>query len=403
MKRNLYCIGFSKTRRLKETTPRGTMEALSLLVDISEERMFSELDESRKFVPALSANAVVLTWPFQKHDSFGISTIYNDWAWRLRGHCWLNSTLVEFGILHYLLESCGDPKRTDLVHVFDASLLPTLEKGKDQSAEERYLKVEKWSSKVTVFEKEFLLFPVNVNELHWYTICFIRPTMVFKSLENDVSRVDASHDSPCIVVMDSMSGNKSSHHYRKQVSLLKDYLIWEWLTKSCTVMQIKKGYVSYGMELLKWQQIPVLVLQTPQQPNDYDCGIYTIKNMKNIIRFLPSTSLEDVSNNLVLFSSLNEYTQSDVDDERRVYCGILESLISEFFSSDSKNEFDDNTCKEVDEPLFEEHQIQILLTKDILEVVLSFLYEGTYIQEELNIIKILRQKCARFIPRERIY
>ena len=208
--------------------------------------------------------------------------------------------------------------------------------------------------------------------------------------------------------MDSIS--KSRRAYKKDVSLLIEYLVCERLRKSYPIVQVKSGEYTFEKEMQKWTRVPLLVLKTPQQPNGYDCGVYTMRNLKNIIQHLPTSSRFDVSNGFATYIDQCYYGHTDITAERQYLKDVILSLHEQNVQrSEKPSVFHDILEAEVTEkgkdavssvqkhlqPLCEKCR-QIFFTKDILAIILSFLISPIHNQEDISIEKLLRQESVLY-------
>ncbi|KIJ17824.1 hypothetical protein PAXINDRAFT_98018 [Paxillus involutus ATCC 200175] len=91
---------------------------------------------------------------------------------RLGPEEYLNDTLIEFGLklwLNDLREK--DPALADQIHVFSSFFYKKLNK---KNPEEGYQSVRKWTSKVDLFSKKYVIVPINEN-IHWYLAIIYEP------------------------------------------------------------------------------------------------------------------------------------------------------------------------------------------------------------------------------------
>ncbi|KAI1794794.1 hypothetical protein LXA43DRAFT_939951 [Ganoderma leucocontextum] len=92
---------------------------------------------------------------------------------RLDDGQYLNDTLIEFGLKLWLDDlRKSDPETAEQVHVFNSFFYKKLS-GKKEFAE-AYPSVRKWSSKVDIFSKKYIIVPINEN-FHWYLAIIENP------------------------------------------------------------------------------------------------------------------------------------------------------------------------------------------------------------------------------------
>ncbi|KAG6330376.1 hypothetical protein ID866_8713 [Astraeus odoratus] len=92
---------------------------------------------------------------------------------RLGPEEYLNDTLIELW-LNELREK--DPTFADQIHVFSSFFYKKLNK---KNTEEGYQSVRKWTSKVDLFSKKYIIVPINEN-VHWYLAIIYEPGHTLK-------------------------------------------------------------------------------------------------------------------------------------------------------------------------------------------------------------------------------
>ncbi|KAG2155898.1 uncharacterized protein EDB93DRAFT_1128735 [Suillus bovinus] len=92
---------------------------------------------------------------------------------RLRPHEFLNDTLIEFGLKLWLADlKEQNPDFAEQIHVFSSFFYKKLNNKK--SLDEGYQSVKKWTSRVNIFSKKYIIVPINEN-LHWYLAIIYEP------------------------------------------------------------------------------------------------------------------------------------------------------------------------------------------------------------------------------------
>ncbi|KAG2362691.1 hypothetical protein BDR07DRAFT_1460735 [Suillus spraguei] len=92
---------------------------------------------------------------------------------RLRPHEFLNDTLIEFGLKLWLSDlKEQNPELAEQIHVFSSFFYKKLNNKK--SLDEGYQSVKKWTSRVNIFSKKYIIVPINEN-LHWYLAIIYEP------------------------------------------------------------------------------------------------------------------------------------------------------------------------------------------------------------------------------------
>ncbi|XP_046736580.1 uncharacterized protein LOC124405593 [Diprion similis] len=152
-------------------------------------------------------------------------------------------------------------------------------------ATKRYAGVQKWTKDVNIFEKDFIIIPINKSS-HWFLAIICFPGLVGKvdvcrstagygkvetrsntenSMKIKLQRARTStqevRKSPCILVFDSLPGFV---RHNKVIVTLRDYLRCEYFAKT-------------GMKkIFSANTINGACPKVPQQSNCSDCGIYLL-------------------------------------------------------------------------------------------------------------------------------
>ncbi|KAE8229387.1 hypothetical protein CF326_g5644, partial [Tilletia indica] len=121
----------------------------------------------------------ILRWPLQGGPG-AISLFRSDFAKLDEGE-FLNDTLIEFG-LKYILDQKREEggtgsKLADSMYLYSSFFYKRLSEGKDHL--KLYENVRKWTSRVDIFDKDYLVVPIN-EHLHWYLAIIIRPRLILK-------------------------------------------------------------------------------------------------------------------------------------------------------------------------------------------------------------------------------
>nr|GAT60133.1 predicted protein [Mycena chlorophos] len=116
---------------------------------------------------------VILVYP---PGQTGAVNITNGDMVRLKPNEFLNDTLIEFGLKFWLQQlEKSDPELVKQIHVFSSFFYKKLNK----RGQMQYNSVAKWTAKFDLFEKKYLIVPINEN-LHWYLAIIYRPEHVLK-------------------------------------------------------------------------------------------------------------------------------------------------------------------------------------------------------------------------------
>ncbi|KAF4577090.1 hypothetical protein EYR36_005077 [Pleurotus pulmonarius] len=119
--------------------------------------------------PQLDPDEIILVYP---PNTTGAVTIKNSDLDRLQPGEFLNDTLIEFGLKLWLkdLEE-SHPELAKDVYVFSSFFYKKL---KVRNVEDGYQSVRKWTSRFDIFQKKYIIVPINEN-LHWYLAIIYEP------------------------------------------------------------------------------------------------------------------------------------------------------------------------------------------------------------------------------------
>ncbi|KAH9065375.1 hypothetical protein EDB87DRAFT_1555576, partial [Lactarius vividus] len=124
--------------------------------------------EQQRFSPKPDPDEVILAY----RSGAGSLNITNGDVSRLKPGEFLNDTLIEFGLKLWLADLHeSDPELATQVHVFSSFFYKKLS---TKVPEEGYNSVRKWTSKFDLFQKKYIIVPINEKyvKLSW-TRCWI--------------------------------------------------------------------------------------------------------------------------------------------------------------------------------------------------------------------------------------
>ncbi|KAE8255616.1 hypothetical protein A4X06_0g347 [Tilletia controversa] len=121
----------------------------------------------------------ILRWPIRGGPG-AISLFPSDFAKLDEGE-FLNDTLIEFG-LKYILDQKRDEgeagaRLAEAMYLYSSFFYKRLSEGKDHL--KLYENVRKWTSRVDIFQKDYLIVPIN-EHLHWYLAIIVHPRLILK-------------------------------------------------------------------------------------------------------------------------------------------------------------------------------------------------------------------------------
>ncbi|TFY72834.1 hypothetical protein EVG20_g175 [Dentipellis fragilis] len=135
-------------------------------------RLSGHEDMAAALSPVPDADEVILVYPL---TGPGAVNITNAELGRLRPLEFLNDTLIEFGLKLWLNDLRETrPELADQIHVFSSFFYKKIS---TKNPEEGYHSVRKWTSKIDLFQKKYIIVPIN-EHLHWYLAIICNPEYV---------------------------------------------------------------------------------------------------------------------------------------------------------------------------------------------------------------------------------
>ncbi|WFD30908.1 hypothetical protein MSPP1_001932 [Malassezia sp. CBS 17886] len=121
---------------------------------------------------------------------FAVTLLGSD-AKRLTDNEYLNDTVIEFG-LRYLLEQIRvrDARLAQEIHIFNTFFFQKMTEFKRDRARS-YELVRKWTSRVDLFSKRYLIVPIN-EHMHWYLAIVVNPGIILAGAAEKRARLDGS-------------------------------------------------------------------------------------------------------------------------------------------------------------------------------------------------------------------
>ncbi|CAA7261394.1 unnamed protein product [Cyclocybe aegerita] len=114
----------------------------------------------------------------------GAVNITNGDLARLTPGEFLNDTLIEFGLKLWLKDlETGNEELSRQIHVFNSFFYKKLNSNKNP--EQAYASVRKWTSKIDIFAKKYIIIPIN-ERFHWYLAIIHEPGHVLRGSSTEV-------------------------------------------------------------------------------------------------------------------------------------------------------------------------------------------------------------------------
>ncbi|KAL1541724.1 Ulp1 peptidase [Salvia divinorum] len=224
---------------------------------------------TRSYFPKFERPFEEVIYPKGDPDAVSISKRDVD---LLQPDTFVNDTIIDFYI-KYLKTRQNVDERTKF-HFFNSFFFRKLaDMDKDPSSafdgKAAFQRVRKWTRKVNLLEKDFILIPVNYN-LHWslIVICYFGEVASYKDGDGESGRV------PCILHMDSLRGTHSGLK-----DLMQSYLWEEWKER-------QKGTCEDLYS--KFRNLKFVPLEVPQQQNSYDCGLFLLHYVELFLEEVPA-------------------------------------------------------------------------------------------------------------------
>ncbi|KAI5479474.1 hypothetical protein MNV49_003415 [Pseudohyphozyma bogoriensis] len=129
--------------------------------------------------PSYQSTLAVLVWP---HEGIGAVSVTHGDRKRLLPEEFLNDTLIELGMkrISDRMER-QDPEAAKSIHMFNSFFYKKLGAPKPRTTpvgeHDTYPSVKKWTTKIKLFEKKYIVVPIN-EHLHWYLAIIINPAAI---------------------------------------------------------------------------------------------------------------------------------------------------------------------------------------------------------------------------------
>lgn len=168
---NLYSDSLEDISK-KESPPPAEQNSpplQKLVVPAKRSSAASSRAETRSRTKQYS-NHPIVQFPF---EGIGAVTLLESDLRRLDDGELLNDTVIEFAmkLMHEDIRK-RDPQLADSIYIFNTFFYKILTESKDMGSS--YNKVRKWTSKIDLFSKKYIVVPIN-EDLHWYLALIINP------------------------------------------------------------------------------------------------------------------------------------------------------------------------------------------------------------------------------------
>ncbi|KAJ3568744.1 hypothetical protein NP233_g5517 [Leucocoprinus birnbaumii] len=136
---------------------------------VEEQQAVRRSSRQQEKTQKYDADEVILVYPWNTPGAVNLTT--GDLA-RLDEGEFLNDNIIEFGLKSWLQKlEAMDSDLASKVYVFNSFFYKKLNK---RNIKDGYDSVRKWTSKVDIFQKKYIIVPINEN-LHWYLAIIYEP------------------------------------------------------------------------------------------------------------------------------------------------------------------------------------------------------------------------------------
>lgn len=223
---------------------------------------------------------------------------------------YLNDSIIDWALKYRLLRGVDEAARSR-VHVMSSLFLKELRSHTDDSMGSLppvqryaagYRQVAKWTRKVDIFKKDFIIIPVN-DSLHWSLIVVCYPSSYAAhakvwcehiktqnthspNLKKSLEAVNLSSKAtsyPFLLMMDSLA----AHDVRETCDCVRAWLACEFAERHPD---------SPGKEpedtLTNSHLLPHFNVQVPRQTNSFDCGVFVICYAEMVLQAIQHHRIE---------------------------------------------------------------------------------------------------------------
>ncbi|XP_011501752.1 PREDICTED: sentrin-specific protease 7-like [Ceratosolen solmsi marchali] len=183
---------------------------------------------------------------------------------------------------------------------------------------QRYAGVQRWTKNINIFEKDFVVVPIN-EHAHWFVaiICFPRMVVNTLQLHNEDSH-NEEIKKPCILIFDSLYGTRTS----QVAKILKGYLYYEYISKMRKCKSFSKIF------------LPTAYPIVPKQSNVTDCGLFLLQYVETFFK-------DPIRNFTLPLRDLKDWFDPIVIRRKRKEIVILIGRLAKDFHKDENFELPD--------------------------------------------------------------
>ncbi|KAJ8687566.1 hypothetical protein QAD02_023360 [Eretmocerus hayati] len=286
---------FEKLQTSPQLSPIATIPSIATLTcDTPQSLVIGDDDSDDEETP--DENGHLAGKPLKKYESLfvyppppekaGIPIHMEDYCCLKRDE-FLNDVIIDF-YMKYLIHERMSPDDAQVTHIFSSHFFSRLSNPPGctkndnpvEKAQKRHAGVSRWTKSINIFEKNFIIIPVN-EHAHWYLVIICFPGLVGTDDQTARDKFEGKSTirGPCILIFDSLSTSKKT----RVVQILRTYLHSEY--------EAKFGEnKSFDNEVLK-----VIYPSAPSQKNATDCGLFILQYVESFFAtptLLPNQSLK---------------------------------------------------------------------------------------------------------------
>ncbi|KAL7299309.1 hypothetical protein TKK_0007888 [Trichogramma kaykai] len=225
----------------------------------------------------------------------------------------LNDVIIHFYLQYLMHELLSDEHRRK-VHLFNTFFYTRLSNPRrleNQNeltlAERQYNEIKRWTKKIGIFEKDFIIIPVH-QKSHWFLAIICYPSLIMNNLKTS----DEFHENskkPSIIIFDSLT--KLSVGRSKVANDIKLYLKSEFNSR--------KDYSQSSPV----NDIKIIYPNVPQQQNCNDCGLFLLQYVESFIKdFIVAES----PNFSLIEDLINWFDHNEISEKRNKIKRLLVKL-----------------------------------------------------------------------------
>ncbi|GAQ85607.1 Ulp1 protease family protein [Klebsormidium nitens] len=263
---------------IKQCTNGRPAESAALLNPKADQRQRAAALASEHYTrPSRHQKPSIQTFHFPPNDPDAVTISTTDLA-RLEPHEFLNDTLIDFYIKFLQVANLSD-EHAGRIHIvnsfFFKKLTETAQEARKRGAsgEEAFRRMNKWTRKVDIFLKDFVIVPVN-QSLHWSLAIIVYPGGG-DSINGKLAGPWLGQRTPCILQLDSMAGGHTNVE-----DLLRQYLTELWLA---THPDEERPKGNEPLQQFSRTAMPFIQVKVPQQDNHCDCGLFLLHYVEQFI------------------------------------------------------------------------------------------------------------------------